>query len=467
LQNLWVVAIVGVVTAPISAIFSYPSMVLSKPPDWFRPWFLFGVTFQNTVALPLVLIQTICSQIRSPLRDQSGTIVTEGNGTIVWMDIQECVTQGNLYIFMYIFLHSLLFWVVAYDLMPNKKLAERDSSNEADVEDVVVQETPDEKKASSSSREIHSVGTGEDHAEASLPLGDSRSISTINDINGALAPFPNLSENSPNLHNDHTESHDPVSVYMTSSLAATLHASPRASRMSKLAETHDYVAGSFYGGAEQIEGMRQVGNNNMPKRPKTFLNKARARLIWLFFHTISLCARPPIIAQLLGMFIGLIKPLQDAFFAPASVLRPVTLSIKIFAVASTAVTNLSMSGGLGLKMREIQPRHLFGGDPNGLSRRATIGFVVTRMLVIPAALFGLTYLLQVTKLVPNDRLLLMVLYMQTMTPSANMCVVVPQILGDHQASGALSLLVLSQYIVALPTMLLWLSLAFWVTSDIL
>jgi hypothetical protein len=202
------------------------------------------------------------------------------------------------------------------------------------------------------------------------------------------------------------------------------------------------------------------------EKNESALGKFKKRMIWLFFHIISLCSRPPIIAQLLGTFVGLIRPLQAAFFDNASVLRPVTLSIKIFAVASTAVTNLSMSGGLGLKIKESKMKHLFGGDPDGLSRRATFGFVFARMIVLPAALFGLTYVLQVAQLVPNDRLLMLVLYMQAMTPSANMCVVIPQILGNHQASGALSLLVLSQYIVALPSMLLWLSLSFYLTSDL-
>jgi hypothetical protein len=193
-----------------------------------------------------------------------------------------------------------------------------------------------------------------------------------------------------------------------------------------------------------------------------------AQLRSLTIHIMFLCLRPPIIAQLLGTLVGLIRPLQVVFFSPTSFLSPVTVIIKIFSDASTAVTNLSMAAGLGLQIFQMSNRrHIFGGSPDGLSLRSTWVFVFTRMFVIPGALFGLIYLLCRAGMFPNDRLLQITAYMVSATPSANMCVVVPQILGNDKASGALGLLVLGQYLVAMPSLLIWLTLAFYLTKDLL
>jgi len=72
----------------------------------------------------------------------------------------------------------------------------------------------------------------------------------------------------------------------------------------------------------------------------------------------------------------------------------------------------------------------------------------------------------VQPLLPRDRLLMMILYIECFTPSANMVVVVPQILNNFAASDALALLVLAQYIVALPSMIMWMALAFYLTNDL-
>lgn len=455
------VAIIGACTIPVSAIISYPAMILSRPPIWFREWFLFGATFQNTVALPLVLIQTICAQIVVPKRDAGGAIITNGNGTAIMMTQYECQERGELYIFMYIFLHSLFFWVVAYDVMPNQNKKQPEEDDPATTNRLSDNEEADVLAIRDRDPEAGTENIKPTPIISQSVSTDAQSLSVRTLTTTTPGTQTAVSDVAP-----HSESADPVAVYMTGSFAAALHSQSPAPRRSRLEFSEAYAAGSFYGGTAQMEIKRAPAEPEQASKGESCLRKFRRRIIWLFFHILSLCARPPIIAQLLGMFVGLIQPLQEALFSDSSVLRPVTLSINIFAVASTAVTNLSMSGGLGLKIRESKLKHLFGGDEGGLTRRANLGFVITRMFLIPGVLFALTYLLQVTKLVPSDRLLFLVLYMQALTPSANMCVVVPQILGNHQASGALSLLVLSQYIIALPSMLLWLSLAFYLTSGL-
>jgi hypothetical protein len=107
------------------------------------------------VALPLVLIQTICSQFEFVQTDlYTGEVLVDSNATAVLLTSQQCITKAQTYLFLYIFLHGLVFWVVAYDLMPSdhKKKDDEEEEEEEDEEAVRQEE----------------AGTPETIAEASL-----------------------------------------------------------------------------------------------------------------------------------------------------------------------------------------------------------------------------------------------------------------------------------------------------------
>lgn len=347
----WMLIVLGAVTVPLSALMAYPFMRAGQTPDWFQRWFLFGCTFQNTVAMPLVLIQTICYQIDfakppNPANPANAT-------TSELLTSEECIARAQTYLFLYIFVNGLMFWIVAYDIMPSRfdKSVEPATSTATDAE-----------------------------------------VATSIEVREVEVEAPVLEE----------------------------------------------------------------------KAPRSPLGRAK----WLVAHIASLCLRPPIIAQLVGTLVGMVPQLQDLFFAPNAYLSPLTVCVKIFAEASTAVTNLSMACSLGLQICQLTSLwHLFGGDARGLSMRTTAAFVLCRMLAIPGGLFACIYgMSQLGWFPQHDRLLLLTGYMVSATPSANMGVVVPQLLGNHRASGALGLLLLGQYLVAIPSLLLWLSLAFYLTS---
>jgi hypothetical protein len=328
-------------------------MLLSKSPSWFRSWFVFGCTFQNTVALPLVLIQTICTQLTFEVR-------IPGQNYTIPLTTVECIAKSQTYIFLYIFLNSLVFWIIAYDVMPVK--------------------TP--------------------------PTDD----------------FP------PPLE-------DELIVPSTRPIF--------------------FRQGSF---------LSYVGEQVPFRLPKG------EKICNSLSHVRKLLLRPPIIAQLIATCVALIPTFQSFFFSPLSFISPLVVVIKIFSDASTAVTNLSMSSSLGLQLFELTHwKHVFGGGlgSHDLSIRTTWMFIITRMFLIPGVLFTLIYCSTLLGLIPQDRMLLITSYMLSATPSANMCVVVPQILGNKPASGAMGLLVLGQYLLAMPSLLLWLSLAFYVTDGMI
>jgi hypothetical protein len=102
-SGAWVLIILGAVTIPISAILAYPMMVFSQSPTWFRRWFLFGATFQNTVALPLVLIQTICTQVTFAKVDlTNGMPVRDTNNSIIYLNSFECIVRVGFCYFLFV-----------------------------------------------------------------------------------------------------------------------------------------------------------------------------------------------------------------------------------------------------------------------------------------------------------------------------------------------------------------------------
>jgi len=114
----WSLVVIGIVSVPISLIISYAVAFLIKCEPYFKPWFLFGVTFQNTVALPLVFSATMCAQVQFTNIDNAGEVVFVPNTTTPQtLSPSDCNARGVLYIFLYIFINSLLFWIIAFDFM--------------------------------------------------------------------------------------------------------------------------------------------------------------------------------------------------------------------------------------------------------------------------------------------------------------------------------------------------------------
>jgi predicted permease len=481
LNFAWSLTIVGILVIPITAAIAFPILLLDRPVQWFRPWFIFGLTFQNTVALPLVFVATICDQIQFSKRTPSGDLIL-ANGTstttpptYTLFTPTECRVRGELYIFLYIFVNSLIFWVVAFEVMPSTA-----GSTVTDVNSIT-----DNTSISSNGHTTANNNNTNSNSSTKKQTDDSNS----NNNNNLILHHQSTSKQ--NLLDQQQQQHiDDVELHSTTILAATTTPSIGGGELSNnLATTNnnntnnirptllttlsqaaegDLVAGSFYGTTAAVERERFIRNKEervWNSYISHVINKylpAPVRKVLYRIQTIIL--RPPIIAQLLGMFVGLIEPLQTALYSNQSVLRPVTNAIEVFSAGGVAMTNLSMAAGLGIKMKEMNRKYLCGGAPDGISRRTTLVFIVARMIIIPAVLFLITW--AVMPILPQDRLLILVVFLMDCTPSANMIVVVPQILNYHKASDELSLLVLGQYLLALPTMLLFLSLALYLTSHL-
>jgi len=306
----WSAVVVGVVAIPVSGVIAWLVAVLIRVEPYFKEFFIFGVSFSNTVALPLVFSASICSTVSFANIDNDGRVVLKPNSTEAdVLSPTDCNTRGVLYIFLYIFVNSLIFWIIAFDFMP------------------VTMDVP--------------PPSSQDVSQESTPVRD--------DDETAVAPRPVSSSTQP-----------PPSE-------------PPPSEPPPLVRG-DFAAGSFMmGPADQERDRRrrrlQVVNAYVDALPAPV--KRAVTRCWLLF------IRPPILSQLLGMLVGLCAPLQSALYAPTSVLQPVAQTIILFAAGGTSVTNLSLAAGLGIKLKEINWRHLFGGAPGGLSRKTTFAFVVT------------------------------------------------------------------------------------------
>jgi len=303
----WSAVVVGIVAIPVAGVIAWLVAVLIRVEPYFKEFFVFGVSFSNTVALPLVFSASICSTVSFANIDNNGQVVLLPNSTEPeTLDSTACNARGVLYIFLYIFINSLIFWIIAFDFMPVKM------------------DIPP------SSQEVSH--------ESTTPARDDETVAPPRPVSSSTPPSLEQPPERPTLVRG------------------------------------DFAAGSFMGGpADQERDRRrrrlEVLNAYVAVLPAP-LKRAVTRC-WLLF------LRPPILSQLLGMLVGLCAPLQNALYGPTSVLQPVAQTIILFAAGGTSVTNLSLAAGLGIKLKEINWRHLFGGAPGGLSRKTTFAFVVT------------------------------------------------------------------------------------------
>ena len=185
--------------------------------------------------------------------------------------------------------------------------------------------------------------------------------------------------------------------------------------------------------------------------------------------------QPPVCAMFLGIFIGLVAPLQDAFFiSVSSPLRPVMGAVGVMADPYIGVVNLIAACSLGKALQKQihflrrAPRRQNSeaddasstresGDTteNGatehetLPMRTTVLFVLGRLVVVPVTLVAICTLM--LDQLPSDRVLRLVVMVVCIMPSANNAIVLCQLTGRQAGAEALATLYVLLYLFGLLT----------------
>merc|ERR1712196_426787 len=97
-----------------------------------------------------------------------------------------------------------------------------------------------------------------------------------------------------------------------------------------------------------------------------------------------------------------------------------------------------MAASLGLQLKKCKRwGDVLGGEGTGLSRRTLAMLVISKMVLMPAAIFCVVWFLQ--DHLPMDRWYRLLLFMECAMPTANNLVVLANILGDQDAAQLLAL----------------------------
>jgi len=180
---------------------------------------------------------------------------------------------------------------------------------------------------------------------------------------------------------------------------------------------------------------------------------------WIVMLRITL-TQPSVAASLVALFIALIGPLQSFFFDDNSFVTPFMNTVRLLATGVVAVLNFTIAIILGVKVRKTSWINLLGSSDEGvgISRRSLVVFTFGRMVLIPGVSYLIIFLIQ-DKL-PNNQMLLIILYFLTSTPTANLCAIIAP---THEGE-VISLGMIHQYVIGAITLPMWCFLALLFTS---
>ena len=142
-------------------------------------------------------------------------------------------------------------------------------------------------------------------------------------------------------------------------------------------------------------------------------------------------------------------------------LEPVGFAVSSLAQATVPIVNLVMAFSIGLKLKEMDSwRSIIGSKEVGAEPRAVISSVALRGIVLPAIHFGI--LIAIFPFLPDIRLFRFMLIVCSICPTASIVVVVAHIAGLGELAKTAAFVIIPQYILAIPGLIVFLSLALFV-----
>ena len=166
--------------------------------------------------------------------------------------------------------------------------------------------------------------------------------------------------------------------------------------------------------------------------------------------------------MIIGMTVGLVKPLQTVLFAPGQPLQVVGLAIQALASACVPIINLMMAFSLGIKLKTLNScTDLLGSEDAGVSSRTLAVSTLGRMIILPA-IHG-TILYALLDQLPEGRLFRTIPFIEMAPPTASIVVVLAHLADMPKQAQLLAFAIVPQYIIAVVTLTLWCAFALYVT----
>lgn len=385
LQNVWMLPLVYMLVVIMNVVLAYmPILRLAKCPEDLKVWFALGMFASNVLALPLLVLPSLCGQI---------SFETSLLGDTRVLEYSECLIVSETYLVMNVLLQQFLYWVLVVPFVRRGASEGGDSRPADQVPEGSVEDAQSSQSVPSIVQQGNSVAAVADESE------DLQELGITNGEEGQVG----LTE-------------------------------------------------------ESVKETRKIDDET--------------RWIWLDYaksfarNTFVALTKPAVLSQIVGATIGLIPELSVALFSPEGVLEPLGTAVKSTAAGVAPLVNFAMSATLGLQLREMTWRDMRNPtDELGIQHRTYAVYVIGRMIILPGINFGFLYLLQ-DYLLPKDRLVRLLLYSILATPSANLNVVIANILGNHRAASFMAKGAFYQYVIGVVAFALYLFLAVLVSEEV-
>lgn len=169
------------------------------------------------------------------------------------------------------------------------------------------------------------------------------------------------------------------------------------------------------------------------------------------FQAGFLLRRPPIIGMLIGLFIGLVAPVQEVLFDEDAPLHWIGLAVKGLGTSVVPCINLMMAFSLGHKLRSLGSwRELLGSTNSGISQRTLFVLTCGRLIILPAIHGAILYALLDS--LPSSRLFRTLLFVEMAPPTASIVVVLAQVGRKPELAQLCAFALVPQYLVAVFTL---------------
>ncbi|GBG28756.1 Protein PIN-LIKES 3 [Hondaea fermentalgiana] len=430
----------GVIVLMFNFIMGVLMVPLAKPTRSFRKWFIFSITFQNSMGLPLIFITAVCAggRIRRP---ETEIIEYSLSGEDQFYTATECTETGELYLVIYMAIPYVLVFIVAAVLKSSGRQAPLPAKPEAttleDSSSVSEQDATTDRTASLSSQ--------------ARDQGPAYTAGTSSFVE-AQEPSVELALPAPGDDQDQLEAQqrNPAISSNEGNTAETSFSISQANTNAK-AQPFQSAAKPTEGNLTPEDEKREQDQSSPPSGFSKW-----GRIIYQAF------AQPAVVAQIFGLMVGSLPKLQEFMFNTNSVAAPFVNVLTTIAPGLVSVVTLALSLMIGVKMTKTKYSDLLGGnvEKTGISRRTLFVLIFGRMVILPGILFLVLYLC--IDLFPKDQLLLMLLFFESFVPTANMCA----ICAPPEQGAILSLAMINQYLIGVLTMTMWCFIGLTISTNV-
>ncbi|GBG33029.1 Cytochrome P450 CYP12A2 [Hondaea fermentalgiana] len=414
--EVWVMTVMGAVIIAISAVMGIVLTWVARPTPYFRKYFVLAATFTNYSALPLAFLQAFCASgtIRKPERLQV-------EGESVYMDAETCQELGEVYLFLYTIIPSILTFACANIASASDKERERKIAAAAAAATAAAAAAA----AAAPGSDLDVRLSRENKDGTHHPTGKTPN-------NNASVPVEQAASGT--SYTSHEMEDGVVELALPPSSEVYDESAPR-STSHQSADAHSSSETS------------QAPSNKGLSIPL------------LLLQTLKL---PAVSAQLLGIFIAMIPPLQSFLMGDDTAASPFVGMLRLLAPGTVPAVVLALANMMGLKLVETRCSDLLGGDEDvmGISKRTMFWLVAGRMIIMPIVGFALLY--AAIDLFPKDQILLLILFTELAMPTASLVPLTSPIVP----AKVVSLSLINQFVIGLFTLTIFTFLALTITTDV-